>query len=284
MTRIGVLHSLIRPDEKMLLGELASRRDVETVMIDVRKLHFNLGQDRFDVDVAIERCINHSRAVHAMRLFEGAGIPCVNTHRVGTVCGDKLLTSAALQEAGVPQPEVRVAFTEATALEAIEQMGYPVVLKPAVGSWGRLISKVNDRQAAESLLEHKAILGSYHHSIFYIQKYVEKPGRDIRAFVVGDECIAAIYRHSDHWITNTARGASVSNCVVTDELRDLTVRAAAAVGGGVVAVDVLESSDGLLANEVNYTMEYKNSVSITGVNIPGAIVDYTLGAARRGTP
>ncbi len=284
MARIGVLHSLIRPDEKMLLRELASRRDVETVMIDVRKLHFNLGRDRFDVDVAIERCINHSRAVHAMRLFEGAGVPCVNTYRVGTICGDKLLTSAALQEAGVPQPEVRVAFTEQTALEAIEQMGYPVVLKPAVGSWGRLISKVNDRQAAESLLEHKTILGSYHHSIFYIQKYVEKPGRDIRAFVVGNECIAAVYRHSDHWITNTARGAGVSNCPVTDELGDLAVRSAAAVGGGAVAVDVLESSDGLLANEVNYTMEYKNSVSVTGVNIPGRIVDYTLGAARRGTP
>ncbi len=284
MARIGVLHSLIRPDEKMLLRELSSRRDVETVMIDVRKLHFNLGRDRFDVDVAIERCINHSRAVHAIRLFEGAGIPCVNTYRVGTDCGDKLLTSAALQEAGVPQPEVRVAFTEQTALEAIEQMGYPVVLKPAVGSWGRLISKVNDRHAAESLLEHKAILGSYHHSIFYIQKYIEKPGRDIRAFVVGNECIAAVYRHSDHWITNTARGAGVSNCPVTDELRDLAVRSAAAVGGGAVAVDVLESSDGLLANEVNYTMEYKNSVSVTGVNIPGAIVDYTLGAARRGTP
>ncbi len=284
MARIGVLHSLIRPDEKMLLRELSSRRDVETVMIDVRKLHFNLGRDRFDVDVAIERCINHSRAVHAIRLFEGAGIPCVNTYRVATVCGDKLLTSAALQEAGVPQPEVRVAFTEQTALEAIEQMGYPVVLKPAVGSWGRLISKVNDRQAAESLLEHKTILGSYHHSIFYIQKYVEKPGRDIRAFVVGNECIAAVYRQSDHWITNTARGASVFNCPVTDELGDLAIRSAAAVGGGVVAVDVLESSDGLLANEVNYTMEYKNSVSVTGVNIPGRIVDYTLQAARGGTP
>lgn len=284
MARIGVLHSLIRPDEKMLLRELSSRRDVETVMIDVRKLHFNLGRDRFDVDVAIERCINHSRAVHAIRLFEGAGIPCVNTYRVATVCGDKLLTSAALQEAGVPQPEVRVAFTEQTALEAIEQMGYPVVLKPAVGSWGRLISKVNDRQAAESLLEHKTILGSYHHSIFYIQKYVEKPGRDIRAFVVGNECIAAVYRQSDHWITNTARGASVFNCPVTDELGDLAIRSAVAVGGGVVAVDVLESSDGLLANEVNYTMEYKNSVSVTGVNIPGRIVDYTLQAARGGTP
>lgn len=284
MYRIGILHSLIRPDEKMLLAELARRPGVQTVQIDVRNLQFRLGHDRFDVDIAIERCINHSRAIHAMRLFESAGVPCVNTYKVGTICGDKLLTSVSLQEAGVPQPEIRVAFTEETALEAIEAMGYPVVLKPAVGSWGRLLAKVNDREAAEALLEHKTILGTYHHSIFYIQKYVNKPGRDIRSFVVGDECVAAIYRYSPHWITNTHRGSDVANCPVSEELHDLSVRAAHAVGGGVVAIDILESDDGLLANEVNYTMEYRNSVSVTGVDIPARIVDYTVGVLRGGRP
>jgi len=143
-----------------------------------------------------------------------------------------------------------------------------------------LLSKINDRDAAESLLEHKSILGSYHHSIFYIQKYVEKRGRDIRSFVVGDECIAAIYRTSEHWITNTARGGVTSKCEVTPELAELSLRAAAAVGGGVVAVDVFETPDGLMANEVNYTMEFKNSVDITGVDIPGIIVDYVVQVAQ----
>ncbi|HSF14146.1 MAG TPA: lysine biosynthesis protein LysX [Vicinamibacteria bacterium] len=283
--RVGFLYSLIRPDEKMLLAELGQRSNVETVMMDVRKLHFRLGEDAFPVDVVLERCINHSRAVHTMRLLESTGVTCVNTSKVGFICGDKLLTSVALQEHAVPQPEVRVAFTEETALEAIERCGYPVVLKPAVGSWGRMLSKVNDRDAAESLLEHKTVLGTYHHSIFYIQKYVDKPGRDIRSFVVGDRCIAAIYRSSSHWITNTARGASAENCPVTEELADISLRAARAVGGGVVAVDLFETDQGLLANEVNYTMEFKNSVSVTGVDIPRAIVDYTLGVAeesRRG--
>lgn len=264
----------------MLLAELKKRSDLDLEMIDVRKMHFHLGADRFNVDVAVERCINHSRAVHALRLFESAGIPCVNSYHVGNICGDKLLTSAALLDAGLPQPEVRVAFTEETALEAIEEMGYPVVLKPAVGSWGRLLSKINDRDAAESILEHKSILGSYHHSIFYIQKYVEKPGRDIRGFVVGDECIASIYRTSKHWITNTARGATAESCPMTDELHSICVRAADAVGGGVVAVDLLETDDGFLVNEVNYTMEFKNSVSVTGVNIPGRIVDHVVSVAR----
>lgn len=278
--KIGLLHSLIRKDEKFLIDEFNAIKGIELVMIDDREITFNLGKDHFDLDVVVERCINHSRALHSLRLFEAAGIKCVNTYQVATICGDKLLTSVALAEHNVPQPEVRVAFTEESALKAIEEMGYPVVLKPAVGSWGRLLSKINDRDAAEAVLEHKTILGSYHHSIFYIQKYVEKKGRDIRSFVVGDECIAAIYRTSPHWITNTARGGIASNCPVTDELRDISLRAAKAVGGGIVAIDIFETENGLMVNEVNYTMEYKNSIVTTGVNIPKKMVEYILRVAE----
>ena len=278
--KIGLLHSLIRKDEKFLIDEFNKIKGVELVMIDDRDISFNLGKDKFDLDVVVERCINHSRALHGLKLFETAGVKCVNSYSVATVCGDKLLTSCALAENNVPQPEVRVAFTEESALKVIEEMGYPVVLKPAVGSWGRLLSKINDRDAAEAILEHKTVLGSYHHSIFYIQKYVEKKGKDIRSFVVGDECIAAIYRTSPHWITNTARGGIATKCEVTDELRDISVRAAKAVGGGIVAIDVFESEKGLMINEVNYTMEYKNSITTTGVNIPQKMVEYVLQVAE----
>lgn len=274
--KVGLLHSLIRLEEKLLLEEFAARRNVEVVMIDDRVLSFTLGRNGVSADVVLERCINHSRALHALRLLESMGIRCVNSSHVATVCGDKLMTSISLQEHRVPQPEVRVAFTPESALAAIEEMGYPVVLKPAVGSWGRLLAKVNDRDAAEALLEHKTTLGSYHHSIFYIQRYIEKRGRDIRSFVVGEECIAAIYRSSDHWITNTARGGSTSNCAITPELAELSLHAARAVGGGVVALDIFETPDGYAVNEVNYTMEFKNSIAPTGVNIPKKIVDYVL--------
>ncbi len=283
MTRIGLMHSLIRPEEKLLIREFQAREGVELKMIDDRKLSYNLGKDKFNLDLVLERCINHSRALHALRLFESAGLKCVNSSKVATICGDKILTSIHLQEHKIPQPEVRIAFTEESTLQAIEEMGYPVVLKPAVGSWGRLLSKVNDRDAAESILEHKATLGTYHHSIFYIQKYIEKNGRDIRSFVIGDRCIAAIYRSSDHWITNTARGGVAQNCPLTDELKTLSVKAAKAVGGGIVAVDLFESKNGLLVNEVNYTMEFRNSITTTGVNIPGLIVDYVLQVAQSGT-
>jgi [lysine-biosynthesis-protein LysW]--L-2-aminoadipate ligase len=174
-----------------------------------------------------------------------------------------------------------LAFTPESALQAIEELGYPVVLKPAVGSWGRLLSKVNDREAAEAILEHKEVLGSYHHSIFYIQEYIPKAGRDIRSFVVGDETICAIYRYSSHWITNTARGGKAENCPVTDDLNRLSLGAAKAVGGGIVAIDLFESDRGLLVNEVNYTMEFRNSIDTTGVNIPAKVIDYVLQTGRR---
>ncbi len=273
--KVGFLHSLIRKDEKLLLEAFDKRKAVTLVMLDDRKLVFDL-QSCPNVDVVLERSINHSRALHGLHLFEAVGVPCINAADVARVCGDKILTSMALEANGVPQPALRIAFTEQSALAAIEELGYPVVLKPAVGSWGRLLSKINDRDAAETILEHKTILGTYHHSIFYIQKYVDKKGRDIRSFVVGDECIAAIYRTSEHWITNTARGAKASGCPVTNQIADMSVQAAKAVGGGILAVDLLETDDGLMVNEVNYTMEFKNSIHTTGVDIPARMVDYVV--------
>jgi [lysine-biosynthesis-protein LysW]--L-2-aminoadipate ligase len=216
-------------------------------------------------------------------VLETWGIPTVNTFEVADVCGNKLLTTMRLIRDGVPSPRTRLAFTPESALAAVEELGYPAVLKPLVGSWGRLLSRVNDRDAAESILEHKDVLGTYIHSIYYIQEYVPKPGRDIRAFVVGNETIGAIYRYSEHWITNTARGGKATKCEVTPELNDLCVRAAKAVGGGVVAIDVLEAPEGLLVNEVNYTMEFRNSIDTTGVNIPGRVVDYALAVAKKRT-
>jgi [lysine-biosynthesis-protein LysW]--L-2-aminoadipate ligase len=278
--KIGLLHSIIRKEEKLLIDAFRNA-GVEPVMIDDRKLILDF-HGAPDIDILVERSINHSRALHALRLFESAGIPCINSHHVSQICGDKLLTTAALKDNAVAQPECRVAFTEESALDAIEELGYPVVLKPAVGSWGRLLSKINDRDAAETVLEHKAVLGSYHHSIFYIQQYIEKKGRDIRSFVVGGECIAAIYRTSDHWITNTARGAQASKCDVTDEVAQISIAAAEAVGGGIVAVDLFESDDGLLVNEVNYTMEFRNSIDTTGIDIPAVVASYVIEQVKQG--
>jgi len=277
---IGVMLSRVRIEEKLLFDAL-ERRGVQYTKLDDREIVFDLQRNYWNFDVVIERCINHSRALYALRILNTWGLRTVNTYHVADVCGNKFLTTTALIENEVPSPRTLIAFTPESALQAIEELGYPVVLKPAVGSWGRLLSKINDRDAAEAILEHKEVLGSYHHSIYYIQEYVKKPGRDIRTFVVGDQTIAAIYRTSPHWITNTARGGQALNCPITPEINDISVRAAKAVGGGVVAIDLLEGPDGLLVNEVNYTMEFRNSIETTGVDIPGAIVDYAIAEAKR---
>jgi [lysine-biosynthesis-protein LysW]--L-2-aminoadipate ligase len=269
--------SRVRVEEKLLLQAFEARGVAADVQID-REIILDLyrnGWGRYDV--VLERCIAQSRALSALRVLNDWGVHTVNRMEVVQTCGDKLATTSALIRAGIPTPQVKVAFTPKSALEAIETMGYPVILKPAIGSWGRLLSKINDRQAAETILEHKQTLGSYQHHVYYMQEYVDKPARDIRAFVVGDETICAIYRHADHWITNTARGGRASNCPVTPQIHDLSLGAARAVGGGVLAVDLLETPDGrLLVNEVNHTMEFRNSIDTTGVDIPSRIVDYVL--------
>jgi len=276
---LGVMYSRVRVEEKLLFEEFA-QRGIPLGRIDDRELIFELGQSTFPYDVVLERCINHSRALYGLKLLEDAGITTVNTYRVADTCGNKILTSSTLTRQSVPSPRTLIAFTPESALEAIEELGYPAVLKPAVGSWGRLLSLVSDRYAAEAILEHKEILGTYHHSIFYIQEFVPKPDRDIRSFVVGDECICAIYRYSGHWITNTARGGRAENCPVTDRIAEISLAAARAVGGGILAVDLLESQRGLLVNEVNYTMEFRNSIDTTGVNIPGKVVEYVVAQAE----
>ena len=285
--KIAILHSRIRAEEKLLF-EAFDKRGIAFDQIDDQEMILDIANgaraSQYDeYDLVVERCINHGRALYSLHILNDRGVKTVNSAQVADVCGNKLQTTSALAKYNVPQPRCLVAYTPESALKAIEELGYPVVLKPAVGSWGRLLSKVNDRDAAEALLEHKETLGSYHHGIFYIQEYVKKPGRDIRAFVVGGETICAIFRNSEHWITNTARGGKSSNCPVSHELNEICVRAANAVGGGVVAIDVFETEDqGFLINEVNYTMEFRNSIAPTGVNIPDRMVDFCLKVAKDG--
>jgi len=279
--KIGVLCSRVRVEEKMIFAALRER-GVDHERVDARQVAFKLGGDGLGkYDAMLVRCLSHSRAYYLTRWLESLKVPTVSPHRVIATCGDKLLTSAALQDAGAPIPRTVVAFTPEAALEAIEEMGYPVVLKPMRGSWGRLLARVNDRDAAEAILEHKSTLGGYVHSVFYIQEYVDKPGRDIRTMVAGDEVVYAVYRSSSHWITNTARGGDASPCPITPDVADLSLAAARAVGGGIVAVDLLETADGrLLVNEVNHTPEFHGAAQATDADIAGKIVDHVVQIAK----
>jgi len=280
--RIGVLYSRVRVEEKWIFAAMEGRR-VDYERLDDRQISFDLTNPGFwqRFDAVLERSISYARGLYALKTLNSWGIKTVNTAAVAEACGDKIATANALSAAGVAQPATAIAFTPESALEVIETMGYPVVMKPAVGSWGRLLAKINDRDAAEAILEHKSVLGSYQHSIFYFQEYIQKPGRDIRVLMVGDRVLTAIYRKSPHWITNTARGGEGEICPIDPELEALCIQASRAVGGGILAVDIIEHPDkGYLVNEINHTLEFHTAQPTSGVDIAGVIVDYVIEVAR----
>lgn len=276
MFTLGVLHSTIREEEKLILAAARKRR-IKTEALDIREEVFNPVFYKANFDLALERSVSAVKGQYATKFLESLEIPVINSSEVVSVCEDKFFTSLALQKSQVPTPQFALVFGVEQAKEAIKQLGgFPVVLKPNLGSWGRLLAKVNDADSLEAIIEHKDVLGSPFQKVVYIQKYINKPERDIRSFVIDNEAICAIYRNSPHWITNTARGGVASNCPLTEKLKYISQKASKAVGGGILAIDIFETENGLSVNEINHTMEFKNSEKPTGVSISGAIVDYCL--------
>ena len=280
--KIGVLYSRVRVEEKWIFGAM-EKRGIDYDRLDDRAISFDLENPEpwKQYDAVLERSISYNSGLYALRLLNAFGVPTVNTAAVAEVCGDKLMTSAVLARDGVSQPHNVTAFSTEAALDAIETFGYPVVLKPVVGSWGRLLAKINDRDAAEAVLEHKSTLGSVQHSVFYIQEFIEKPGRDIRIIMIGDKVLTGMYRSSEHWITNTARGGSGELCPITPEIEDICLRASKAVGGGLLGVDLVEHPEkGLVVNEINHTMEFHTMQPVSGIDIAGEIVEYVVKVAK----
>jgi [lysine-biosynthesis-protein LysW]--L-2-aminoadipate ligase len=275
-SRIGILHSTIRKEEK-LLAEAAKKRGIEIKLIDIREEILDPENYKVDIDLVLDRSVSTIKGLQALLFFEKLGVLTVNKYEVASFCSDKFATSLLLHQKGVPLPKFALVFNEKQALQVIEKWGgFPVVIKSTHGSWGRLLAKVNDKESLEAILEHKQVLGSPHHHSFYLQEYIEKAGRDIRAFLINGEVICAIYRNSSHWITNTARGGEATKCPINQELAEICKRASEAVGGGVLGIDIFETKKGYLINEINHATEFRNSEEPTGVSISGAIIDYCL--------
>ena len=293
---VGILYSRIRKDEKLLLSELRER-DHEVTKIDVRRQQFDLSDppEEFEgVDVVVDRCLATSRSRYATQFAEAYDVPIVNSAETAQICSDKVKNSLALERAGVPTPTTKVAFTKETALDIVEDFGYPCVLKPVVGSWGRLMAKIDSRSAAEAVFEHKETLGHYEHKVFYIQEFVDKPGRDIRVVALDGDPVAAMVRESEHWLTNAAKGAETAAFELDDRARELVAEASEAVGGGLLGVDLMEvheaprasegssgdeprdgtEPDEYTVHEVNHNVEFKALNDATGVDVPAAVVDW----------
>jgi len=277
MIRVALMYDRVRWEEKALM-EVAKDCGIEIIPVNVKNKIFKMNTDSWSdlqVDAALQRCISYFRGLHITAILEFFSVPTINSFHVSLTCGNKLFTTLALMRAGVPTPTTYIAFSAESALKALEELGYPSIFKPIIGSWGRMVSPLIENMSAKALFEILNEMGPLY-KIFYLQEMVNKPQRDIRTFVIGDEVVAAIYRYAKpgEWRTNTARGGRAVKCPINDDLIELSLKAAEAVGGGVLGVDIMESEKGLLVHEVNSTIEFKNTVPVTGVDIPRLIMKY----------
>ena len=285
---IGLVYDRIRWEEKQLL-RAAHDREIKVKMVDSRKKSVNLLSSYEEIretfgDPVLQRCISYFRGLHLTAILESKGVKVVNSFDVSLKCGNKLFTTLTLSKAGVPVPETMAAFTMDGVFKALNDLGYPAVLKPVVGSWGRLMAILKDKETTQAIIELREKINNALLQIYYVQKWVDRPPRDIRVVVVGDEVVAASYRYSpvDDWRTNVARGGKSEVCPITPELEEVALKAAEAVGGGVLAVDCMESREkGLLVHEVNNTVEFRGLASTTNVDIAGKIIEYVAGVVKR---
>jgi len=272
---ITVLYDTIRWEEKALL-EAGKKKGINIQMLDCKKLSLELDNSIEDYGIVLQRCVSYYRNVHSTAALEGMGVNVINCLQTGIFAGNKLYTHMLLKKIGVPTPYATVAFSKESALEALEKQGYPKVIKPTVGSWGRMISKLNDKDAAEGIIENRESMYPIY-QIHYLEEFVKRPPRDIRAIMVGDKMVAAIYRNSENWKTNMALGGRAEKCEVSSEMEEICIKAKNAVQGQIVGVDLMESDErGLVVHEVNNTTEYKNTVRVCEVDIPSLMIDYAL--------
>lgn len=267
-----------------MLIEAAKKKGIQLTLHDADKIYFNVTDPKYkECEPAIlQRSISYFRGLHITALLESKGVKVINSYKAASICGNKSLTSATLAKAGIPTPTTYLAFTEFAALEALKKIGFPAILKPVIGSWGRLIAPLKDVDSAKAIFEMREYMFPLY-QVYYLQAMIERPSRDIRCFVIEDRPIAAIYRYPapGDWRTNIARGGRAEPCKITSEIEDLSIRAAKAVGGGAFGVDMMESKKGLLVLEINSTTEFKSTAKVTGVDIPAMLIDYLIDVARK---
>jgi len=280
---LGLLIDRIRLDEKLIM-KAADRMDIKVELIDISKIFLDITKfdNRFShIDIFLQRSISTLRGLYVTKILEAYGYEVINSFHTSLNCIDKVNSTILFAKNKVPTPHTIIAFSEEGGLRAIEQLGYPIILKPIMGSWARLVAKINDRDAAKSIFEDRKELGVWY-SILYLQEFVNKPGRDIRSMVIGDNVVAAIYRiNNDDWRTNTARGGQSINCEITEDLEDISLKAAKAVGGGILGVDIMEKENQLVAHEVNHSPEFKNIQRVSGIDIGAEIVKYLVERVKR---
>lgn len=269
-----------------MLVDQASKMGHDTIAMDAKITQFSTESKKTDLDfgeVVLERCVSYYRGLHFTACLEFLDIPVINTYSVAEKCGNKMITSLLLKKYGVPTPKTYFAFTSEEAAKMIESIGYPLVIKPIIGSWGRGVMPLRDKDATEAIIEMRDIEDGSHDRIYYLQEMIKRPPRDIRAIVVGDQVVGAMYRKSNgDFKTNIALGGDPEMCEITKEMEDLCIRASRAVGGGILGIDLMEDEGrGMLIHEVNNTVEFKGLARVAKRNIPEEMIKFALTQVRK---
>jgi [lysine-biosynthesis-protein LysW]--L-2-aminoadipate ligase len=282
-TSFFILYDQLRWEEKSLI-ETAKKKDIKLEVINCRESSIELDKNKSPHcnDIILQRCVSYYNNLHSTAAFEGLGGKIINSLYTAIMCGNKLFTHMELSKTGVAIPKAFCAFSNQSALNILNKNGYPKVIKPVVGSWGRMIALLKDKEAAEAVIEDREHMYPLY-QVYYFEEFVKRPPRDIRCIVVGDNVAAAIYRYSgdNEWKTNMALGGKAEACKVTNEMENLCLRAAKTMKGEILGVDLMESDEnGLLVHEVNNTTEFKNTVKVTGIDIPSLIIDHLVNSYK----
>ena len=280
MQKICIVFDRLRTEEK-LLQKNAEELGYETSMIDAKITSFDTDSkpDNFEFgDVVLERCVSYYRGLHFTACLEFMDVPVINKFDVANTCGNKMITSMLLKKNNIPTPKTYFSFSAETALENFENIGYPLVIKPIIGSWGRSVMPIKDKDTAEAVIENRQVTDGPQDRIYYLQEMIDRPPRDIRVITVGDQAISAMYRKSSGGFkTNIALGADPELCEITKEIEDLCEKTSKAVGGGILGIDLMEDKKrGLVVHEVNNTVEFKGLVKVSKKNIPKEMIDYAV--------
>jgi [lysine-biosynthesis-protein LysW]---L-2-aminoadipate ligase len=285
LSKICIVFDRLRSEEKMLEKQ-ARELGLDTIMLDAKITQFNTDSKKRDYDfgdVVLERCISYFRGLHFTACLEFLDVPVINKFTVANNCGDKLMMSLLLEKNNVPTPKTYFSFSAEAAKENLEKVGYPLVLKPVIGSWGRGVMPLKDKDTVDAMFELRELTDGPHDRIFYLQELIKRPPRDIRVVTVGDRAIAAMYRKSSGGFkTNIALGADPELCDITKEIEDVCAKASQAVGGGILGVDLMEDEkNGLVVHEVNNTVEFKGLAKVAKSNIPKEMVEFALNSVRK---
>lgn len=280
MQKICIVFDRLRTEEK-LLQKNAEELGYETSMIDAKITSFDTDSkpENFEFgDVVLERCVSYYRGLHFTACLEFMDVPVINKFDVANTCGNKMITSMLLKKNNIPTPKTYFSFSAETALENFENIGYPLVIKPIIGSWGRSVMPIKDKDTAEAVIENRQVTDGPQDRIYYLQEMIDRPPRDIRVITVGNQAVSAMYRKSSGGFkTNIALGADPELCEITKEIEDLCERTSKAVGGGILGIDLMEDKKrGLVVHEVNNTVEFKGLVKVSKRNIPKEMIDYAV--------